>query len=359
MLRHLSPIGTSQYEFFVNASGPGTVSRRELDPAGAIIPLFPQNFGDRDRDGDLPSVFGGSGEGAFGSISSPGAGCTLDGVYVPCSMAYRFLESGAARVCPNNDCSPRRVDIDIRYQNGATRHESGWVLNPFALPDGTFTFYGAAAAAADMAFRYQDGGFELQARAGFAAGLRTALMNQIDGGASLFQAHFTQDPVPVPGPDPTKKPRGGMDDDQWKNFKKAYDIALAALNDSECLRAVSELGGVLDRDGPKGAKAVLQGLLQMNNFVYVPVIKGAIAQASETGRGINTQIRLTDRFYSGELGASNLNMDNLLYHNTLALIILHELVHALGGQHKGPDDGIDESKKWDDRLFTDCFHSQG
>jgi hypothetical protein len=33
-------------------------------------------------------------------MSNPGAGCTLDGVWVPCDMAYRALGSGAAVIAP-------------------------------------------------------------------------------------------------------------------------------------------------------------------------------------------------------------------------------------------------------------------
>ncbi|MGH9970022.1 MAG: DUF4214 domain-containing protein [Pyrinomonadaceae bacterium] len=171
----------------------------------------------------------------------------------------------------------------------------------------------------------------------------------IFGGAEYFVS--PQNPVPVPGPDPTKKPRGGMDEDQWKNFLKGYNLALSKLSDPNCLGAISVLAGVLDRDGPKGAKAVLQGIGQRNSFVYVPVIRGAIAQASGTGFGINTTIRLTDRFFLGELGMSNLNRDGLPYAESLASTILHELVHALGGGHANDE----EHKRMNDRIHTDCF----
>jgi len=41
------------------------------------------------------------------NISFPSTGCTLDGIYVPCDMAYRVLNQGAAVQCPENDCGPR------------------------------------------------------------------------------------------------------------------------------------------------------------------------------------------------------------------------------------------------------------
>jgi len=34
-----------------------------------------------------------------------GGGCTMDGMYAPCSMVYSALQMGAAAQCPNNDCS--------------------------------------------------------------------------------------------------------------------------------------------------------------------------------------------------------------------------------------------------------------
>jgi hypothetical protein len=163
-----------------------------------------------------------------------------------------------------------------------------------------------------------------------------------------------QDPIPVPGPDPRKKLRGGMDDEQWKNFMRGYNVALSKVEDSNCLAAIYDLAGMLDHDS-KRPKSILQGIFHSNNFVYVANIGTAIAQASGVGRGINTEVRLTDKFFAGVLGASNVNMDDLYYENTLALTILHELVHALGGDHKGIDDGLEESKKWEDRLFKDCF----
>ncbi len=51
--------------------------------------------------------YSGRGEGGplfpgYGSPTDPGTGCTLDGVYVPCDMAYRVLDQGAAVIGPQN-----------------------------------------------------------------------------------------------------------------------------------------------------------------------------------------------------------------------------------------------------------------
>jgi hypothetical protein len=68
---------------------------------------------------------------------------------------------------------------------GATQHISGLVANPFGPPDGTLTFFGAAASAAFRAFNNQEGGFDRQLGAAIYAGFMASL-SQIDGGRPLF-----------------------------------------------------------------------------------------------------------------------------------------------------------------------------
>jgi len=101
-LKQVSPIGASQYEFFISSTMAEFVSRREFDPAGATVPLNNHSsFGHGGAAGDLPGG-GGASDSRFGALENPGAGCTLDGVWVPCGMAYRSLGSGAAVVGPEN-----------------------------------------------------------------------------------------------------------------------------------------------------------------------------------------------------------------------------------------------------------------
>ncbi|HKZ77050.1 MAG TPA: hypothetical protein VJ124_01915 [Pyrinomonadaceae bacterium] len=85
--------------------------------------------------GDIPGGGGGSSDSQFGAIENPGAGCTLDGVWIPCSLASRLLEQGAARRCPNDDCLPRRVDIDVRFNGGTPVHYQG-LVDAFLFPEG-------------------------------------------------------------------------------------------------------------------------------------------------------------------------------------------------------------------------------
>ena len=131
---------------------------------------------------------------------------------------------------------------------------------------------------------------------------------------------------------------------------KGFNLALSKLGDPTCLAAISELAGVLDRDGPEGAQNILQGIYERNNFAYVPTLSGgAIAQTVESG--INSTIRLSDKFFAAVLGASHRDREGLDYVETHASTILHELVHALRGNHA--NDEI--SANWNDRIYDDCF----
>jgi YD repeat-containing protein len=142
-----------------------TILFDELDPMGA------------DAYTEDPYVanpnFGGRGEGGpvypgYGNISMPSTGCTLDGVYIPCDMADRVLSQGAAMQCPNNDCSPRRVDIDIRDRFGGSQQRSGLVANPFF--DINLVFFGGRAQAAYNAY-IEAGSFQSGVYDGIKAGL--------------------------------------------------------------------------------------------------------------------------------------------------------------------------------------------
>ena len=102
-LKQVSPIGQSQYEFYSNN---GDISRQEFDPLGADIPLHSKPSGHNGSAGDITGL--GSPMGSrSGAIDNPAAGCELDGVWVPCSMAFRLLGQGAAVQCPANDCGPQ------------------------------------------------------------------------------------------------------------------------------------------------------------------------------------------------------------------------------------------------------------
>jgi YD repeat-containing protein len=102
-LKQVSPIGQSQYEFYTSA---GSTGRQEFDPLGADIRLHSGPPGHSGDAGDIMS-FGGPMGSRSGAIDNPGAGCTLDGVWVPCSMAFRLLGEGSAVQCPDNDCGPQ------------------------------------------------------------------------------------------------------------------------------------------------------------------------------------------------------------------------------------------------------------
>jgi YD repeat-containing protein len=99
-LKQISPIGASQYEFSFSTTMTESVTRREFDPVGANVPLNNHSsLGHGGAPGDVPGG-GGAADSRFGALENPGAGCTLDGVWVPCDMAYRALDSGAAVLAP-------------------------------------------------------------------------------------------------------------------------------------------------------------------------------------------------------------------------------------------------------------------
>ena len=100
-MKQLSPIGTSQYEFFKSNTTTGLDISFELDPLGAEIPRNSLHIG---RGGHAGDMSGGTGstDNRFGSIENPAAGCIgtlmLDGVPTPCDWVLRMGASGALQV---------------------------------------------------------------------------------------------------------------------------------------------------------------------------------------------------------------------------------------------------------------------
>ncbi len=132
-------------------------------------------------------------------LGSFGSGrCSVDGMAIDCGWAMSMLENGSAVQCPNNDCGPRTVTVNITYTsgrrdsyNGLTRPfaayangSSGFGLGGMLLPDGfNVRFTGAAAQAAAGAFfsGMANGNFGSAVREGLDAGYRKqALMNASD-----------------------------------------------------------------------------------------------------------------------------------------------------------------------------------
>lgn len=134
----------------------------------------------------LLSDFGGSGR------------CTLDGISIDCGWAMRLMESGAAVPCPNNDCGPRTVTVNITYESGRRETHTG-LTNPFAafadgrsgfgiggmlLPEGfSVTFRGTAAQAAANAF------FSGMATGGFGHGVSQGLQRGYETQALIDAAN--------------------------------------------------------------------------------------------------------------------------------------------------------------------------
>ena len=84
--KQTSPLGTTERVGFTTGSN----SRLEFDPVGATIRTNPQVIPDHSGgSGDIPSGGSGSLDGRFSSMANPLSGCTLDGVFMPCSLAQR------------------------------------------------------------------------------------------------------------------------------------------------------------------------------------------------------------------------------------------------------------------------------
>ena len=176
-LKQVSPIGQSQYEFYTSN---GDIVRQEFDPLGADMRLHSGPPGHGGAAGDI-NEFGPMGS-RSGAIDNPAAGCTWDGVWVPCSMAFRALGEGAAVQCPDNDCGP----------------QARWVVTDEGkkVPFLTLPF---------MAFANGESGYYIpgwvgatpQAQADAGPALRAVASGAATGWS--IDSPFTQDPVVVNG----------------------------------------------------------------------------------------------------------------------------------------------------------------
>jgi hypothetical protein len=143
----------------------------------------------------------------------------------------------------------------------------------------------------------------------------------------------------------------GMDFNRARNFMKGYNAALKALDNADCLREVSMLG----RDLYYRAKNTLVMIFENRGFRFDPTL-GSIANADH-GKGAASRITLSERFFNGVTGSSSRNTDHLLYGDVLAITLLHEIAHALGGDHGEYDTeaGKKEHDRWNDIIYDNCF----
>jgi hypothetical protein len=134
---------------------------------------------------------------------------------------------------------------------------------------------------------------------------------------------------------------------------RGYNVALNKLDDQDCLRTISQLGGDLFYK----AKGLLQGVFENHGFRYDPSVTSI---ATTTGEGRHSLVRLSDRFFDGAVGSSHRNTDDLNYGERLASVILHELVHALGKDHGdyNTEAGRKEHDRWNDEIYDNCFRKK-
>ncbi|MGI8469730.1 MAG: hypothetical protein ACR2N3_14895, partial [Pyrinomonadaceae bacterium] len=90
-------------------------SPAELDPLGNNVGLStPYIELNNNPPSEMPNEFKLFDESQL-MVNGQRLSCSLDGITVSCSMAMSALQSGAAAVCPNNDCGPRTYYNGSRY----------------------------------------------------------------------------------------------------------------------------------------------------------------------------------------------------------------------------------------------------
>jgi len=91
----------------------------------------------------------------------------------------------------------------------------------------------------------------------------------------------------------------GWDEFHATNFMRGYSVALNKLDDQDCLRTISQLGGDLFYY----AKRVLKGIFENHGFRYDPSVS-AIAETT-LGGWRHSVVSLSDRFFDGAMGSSH------------------------------------------------------
>jgi YD repeat-containing protein len=335
-LKQVSPIGASQYEFSFGSTMSESVSRREFDPAGANVSLNNHtSLGHSGAAGDISGGGGGSGS-RFGALENPGAGCVLDGVFVPCSMAYRVLGAGAARECPNNDCSPRRVDIDIKTRGGDPRHFQGFLTDPFLLLDGSTQIW-TGSEAREVFRAYNDGlvdGFQ----GAVVAGVQTAEdFENHDRSLNNHVSYFA-------GPqNPDKEIAAAVD--RARTILSTQNPCSAYFG-ANAIKALNTFEGILTRGyPPAGPGDKKLGIIQSgqqttyNNPTEYRTYQSAV---------INKDGPFFNRFSNTRIGGYDPGRNQ-----SQVLQILHELAHLVysGGSPLIPDDA-GKTKKVDSDANT-------
>ena len=108
----------------------------------------------------------------YPSFSDPrhlGMTYSINGITVPADFALWQLETGAAAQCPNNDCGPRSVTVNITHTSGRRESYTGLVNDPFFNVNVRYTGAAAGAAAEQFSMGMADGG-------GFGAALLWSLV---------------------------------------------------------------------------------------------------------------------------------------------------------------------------------------
>jgi hypothetical protein len=145
-----------------------------------------------------------------------------------------------------------------------------------------------------------------------------------------------------------------MDDFHWLNFIRGFNEAIKRISDPNCLGGISRLAGDLSYSG----RRVLKQIFANHGFSYGGASKYNASTSVSILSPSRSTISLYGNFFDGPSHISNRDMDKLDYGESLALTILHELVHALGAKDHGDaatEAGRKEVARWNDEIYDNCF----
>ena len=335
MLKQLSPIGASQYEFFKSNSTTGFDASYEFDPLGVEIPHSGAHLRPGGHTGDMSGVTGGSSDSRFGAIENPAGGCVgwvmLDGLPTPCDLA-RNADSLQVKK------GDKKFDVE-RFG------DSVWVD---AWEDYFIDGKGSLGTDENGNEKYD---------AGTTGTRNVGYFITIAGEGPPSGTLNLRKQIPT------------LSGKRLEVFEKAYNLAWSALSSTEC---AEEITGDGSRMADNYAQFVLSSIFNAKNFRDGGPPPGTeLASTHNPGDQRKAVIKIYDEFFEpyplenrALAAGATTKPDNPVYQSlglptisptvVMAMTILHELRHAITGKtHKGESDK--QKNAWEKRIFESCF----
>jgi hypothetical protein len=293
----------------------------------------------------------------FGSsFASADSQCMRDGMMTPCSTVSHLLGGGAASRCPNDDCGPRSVTVQITYTDGQKETHTGFVNDPSFNANVQYTGAAAGAAAEQFHLGMADGG----------GGFEVALMWTLIAGDMLTGRpigdsanHFTQQNSFI------EHLRGGGDTSYGNNGEKMIDQVMEDLvNSDTCAKMFEALGlgnpfwNFMQKGGIVFGPASLLNNSSQGNLNYMGITEGARQRNLQfVNSNSNPGFTIRDR---PDLGKQTTDGRPRIFLNTVAFdsysslreTIVHEMIHVAGVRGKTPWLGLGHDLKWIGRRYA-------